>query len=144
MLVSSAGGHWVELRRLDPAFAGFEKLYVTTKAEYESQISDGQFFVVPDAMRWNKFLLLRLCFSMLALLLMLRPACIVTTGSAPGFFALFWGKKLGIKTVWLESISSVEEMSLSGRKAKPYADLWLTQWEHLAGTDGPYFKGSIL
>ncbi len=28
-------------------------------------------------------------------------------------------------------------MSLSGRMVKPYADLWLTQWEHLSKHDGP-------
>ena len=30
---------------------------------------------------------------------------------------------------------------LSGRKAGPRADLYLTQWPHLAGPDGPEYAG---
>jgi hypothetical protein len=61
-----------------------------------------------------------------------------------GFFALFFAKKMKIKTIWVDSLANVEQMSLSGSKVKPYADLWLTQWEHLATPTGPYFYGAVL
>ena len=51
---------------------------------------------------------------------------------------------MGIKTIWIDSLANAETMSLSGLKVKPYADLWLTQWEHLATPKGPYFYGAVL
>jgi len=35
-------------------------------------------------------------------------------------------------------------LSLSGRRVGPWADLWLTQWEHLARPEGPEYRGSVL
>ena len=35
-------------------------------------------------------------------------------------------------------------MTLSGRMVKPFADLYLVQWEHLARPDGPHYRGSLL
>jgi len=68
----------------------------------------------------------------------------VTTGSAPGLLALRLARLLGMRTVWIDSVANVEELSLSGRKARRYADLWLTQWPHLAKEQGPEYRGSLL
>ena len=32
----------------------------------------------------------------------------------------------------------------SGQKIGRHADLWLTQWPHLARPEGPFFKGAVL
>jgi hypothetical protein len=34
-------------------------------------------------------------------------------------------------------------LSMSGRRAGPYATLWLTQWPHLAQEGGPEYRGSV-
>ncbi len=144
MLVSSSGGHWVQLNRLLPAFDGCEKIFVTTELKYQVTVGANKFLLVPDANRWNKLRVLHLALVMLKHILITRPDVVVSTGAAPGFFALFFGKKLGAKTIWLDSIANVDELSLSGQKVKSYADLWLTQWEHLATPDGPRYEGGLL
>ena len=144
MLISSSGGHWVQLNRLVPAFSECDKVFVTTNSEYRSQVAYSEFHVTPDATRWNKFKMLWMATKMLVLLIKCRPDVVVTTGAAPGFFALFIAKKMGCKTVWIDSIANVDEMSLSGQKVRPHADLWLTQWEHLARPEGPHFMGAVL
>lgn len=144
MLVASSGGHWVQLNRLNKAFVGYEKVYVTTEEKYRSQAKGNLFLVVPDASRWNKLRVLWLAVMMLKHVLAIRPEVVVSTGAAPGFFAVFFGKMLGAKTVWLDSIANVDELSLSGQKAGKYADLWLTQWEHLAKPKGPQYVGAVL
>jgi UDP-N-acetylglucosamine:LPS N-acetylglucosamine transferase len=93
---------------------------------------------------WNKIRLIWQALSVLMLLIKLRPAVVISTGASVGFFALFFAKKMKIKTIWVDSLANVEQMSLSGSKVKPYADLWLTQWEHLATPTGPYFYGAVL
>ncbi len=66
-----------------------------------------------------------------ALVVRVRPRVIVSTGAAPGFFALRIGSLIGAKTLWVDSFANAEELSLSGRKASKFADLALTQWKHL-------------
>jgi UDP-N-acetylglucosamine:LPS N-acetylglucosamine transferase len=78
------------------------------------------------------------------LVLKTRPHVVVTTGAAPGFAAIVFGRLLGAKTVWIDSIANSETLSTSGAKAKRWADVWLTQWEHLAGTGGPDYWGGVL
>ena len=144
MLVASSGGHWVQLNRLVPAFEGCEKIFVTTAAKYRSAVDGSKFLLVPDASRWNKFRVLWLALVTLKHVMTVRPDVVVTTGAAPGYFALLFGKKIGAKTIWIDSIANVEELSMSGRMAVKYADLWLTQWEHLAAPNGPVFMGAVL
>lgn len=144
MLVSSSGGHWVQLNRLLPAFEDCEKIFVTTEPKYRSAVGNNRFLLVPDASRWNKLRVLCLAVIILKHVLTVRPDVVISTGAAPGFFAVFWGKKLGAKTIWLDSIANVDELSMSGRMAGKYADLWLTQWEHLASPDGPKYAGAVL
>jgi UDP-N-acetylglucosamine:LPS N-acetylglucosamine transferase len=144
MLVSSSGGHWVQLNRLVPAFDGCEKIFVTTEPKYHIAVGNNRFLLVPDASRWNKLRVLWLAVAILKHVLTVRPDVVISTGAAPGFFALFWGKKLGAKTIWLDSIANVDELSMSGRMVGKYADLWLTQWEHLALPEGPQYAGAVL
>ena len=69
---------------------------------------------------------------------------VISTGAAPGCFAVILGRILGARTIWLDSIANVDRVSLSGRLVRRYAGLWLSQWEHLAGQKGPEFQGTVL
>ena len=134
----------MQLNRISPAFEDCEKIFVTTEPKYRSAVGNNRFLLVPDASRWNKLRVLWLVVITLKHVLTVRPDVVISTGAAPGFFAIFWGKKLGAKTIWIDSIANVDELSMSGRMARKYADLWLTQWEHLASPDGPKYAGAVL
>jgi len=88
--------------------------------------------------------LIRQLFEVLFAVLRYRPDVIITTGAAPGYFALRFGKLIGARTIWIDSMANAEELSKSGQEVRKYADLWLTQWEHLAQSDGPQFMGKVL
>jgi UDP-N-acetylglucosamine:LPS N-acetylglucosamine transferase len=144
LFISSSGGHWIQMRRLEPAFEEFDKCYISTDPSYYQFVTRNNFYSIPDASMWNKPYLLIQAIKIFFLLLVIRPNVVISTGASSGFFALFFAKKMKIKTIWVDSLANVEKMSLSGLKVKPYADLWLTQWEHLATVNGPYFYGSVL
>lgn len=143
LAVASGGGHWVQLLRLRKAFIGTEVAFMTTNPEYQSEVSE-KLYIVKDANLNKKFHLMLMFIQVLWILVRFRPDVIVTTGAAPGFAAIMLGKILGAKTIWLDSIANGEELSASGKRAKKWADQWLTQWEHLATEKGPYFKGKVL
>jgi UDP-N-acetylglucosamine:LPS N-acetylglucosamine transferase len=142
--ISSGGGHWVQLLRLRPAFQGRDVLFVTVHDAYRTQVPDRRFRAISDATRWNKLGLVRMGLQILWILLRERPGAVVSTGAAPGYFAIRLGKLLGARTVWIDSIANVETLSLAGQLAGRHADLWLTQWPHLARPDGPQFLGGTL
>ncbi len=144
LAISSGGGHWVELLRVKPAFADCEVAYVTVQRDYENDVPDRRFYVVKDATRWNKRALVLMAARVLVIMIRERPDVVITTGAAPGYFALRFGQWFGAKTIWLDSIANVEELSMSGRIAGKYADLWLTQWEHLAVAEGLEYAGAVL
>ena len=158
LAIASAGGHWVQLQRMRPAWSNCRISYVTTLDGYKQQVTsdayargweEPEYFVVTDANRWQKFRLLKQVLEILFLIIRLRPDVVISTGAAPGFFAIKLGKIFGAKTIWIDSIANAEELSLSGRKVRNSADLWITQWEHLATSDEncnekPKFFGSVI
>ena len=145
LFVSSSGGHWIQLRRLRPAFDGWTRFYACTNAGYRSTLDpDEHFFALPEASRWNKLRLVHQALTVLWVVLRTRPEVVVSTGASPGFFSMFFGRLLGKKTIWIDSIANVDELSLSGQQARRFADLWLTQWEHLARPEGPKHFGAVV
>jgi len=145
LAISSGGGHWVQLLRVRPAFADCNVIYATVSDEYRVDLEPGAILcVVPDSNLWNKLNLVRSAVAILLLLLRIRPDVVVTTGAAPGYFAARIGKMVGARVVWIDSIANAEELSLSGKMAGRFADLWLTQWSHLARDQGPVCFGNVL
>jgi len=61
-----------------------------------------------------------------------RPSVVVSTGAAPGYLAIRCARLMGARTLWIDSVANIEELSMSGRLASTTADLCLTQWPHLA------------
>lgn len=144
LALSSGGGHWVQLLRLRPAFQGCDVVFATVSEGYRSEVDGAEFRVVPDANRSRKLALLHCAWSIFRLLLAERPDVVISTGAAPGYFAIRLGRLLGCRTIWVDSIANAEELSMSGRKAGGCADLWLTQWPQLAREGGPRFFGNVL
>lgn len=145
LALSSGGGHWVQLLRLRPAFANCDVVFATVNEGYRANLAAGsEFRIIPDANRWNKLGLLKVLFAIFRLLWRERPDVVISTGAAPGYFAVRIGNLLGARTIWVDSVANGEELSLSGQKAGPHAALWLTQWAHLAKPGGPHHHGSVL
>ncbi len=144
LAIASGGGHWVQLTRLCAAFEDCDVTYITTLEGYRSQVAPESFHVVRDASRWDRVGLVVQAVKILRLIIWIRPDVVITTGASPGYFAVRFGKWFGARTLWLDSIANVDELSLSGREAGKYVDLWLTQWPDLARSDGPHFVGAVL
>ena len=118
------------------AFAGVHVLY-------REDVGEARFHCIPDLTRWSKWRAVPLGIKLVAIFLQERPDVVVTTGSAPGYFAIRLAKMAGLRTVWIDSIANVETLSSSGQRAGSYADLWLTQWPHLARPEGPQYAGAL-
>lgn len=73
----------------------------------------------------------------------IKPRCVISTGAMPGLLFIIVARCLGIKTIWIDSVANVDELSSSGKVAIRFSTVHLTQWEHLEG-GRTHFEGRVL
>jgi UDP-N-acetylglucosamine:LPS N-acetylglucosamine transferase len=145
MAIASGGGHWVQLRRIMPALDGMDVFYVSLDPSLAADVPGHDYYTIRDVSRRDRFGILIVVWQLLKILFKERPKVVITTGSLPALIGLILAKYLfGAKTIWIDSIANAEKLSASGKKAGKVADLWLTQWPHLSGPDGPKHWGAVL
>jgi hypothetical protein len=154
LAVASGGGHWIQLYRMRPAWNGHHVTYASTMPDIRSDLAresrkQGKgpppFVALPEANRWQKWRIIWVIIRVAILVIRVRPDFVVTTGAAHGYFAVRFGRLIGAKTIWIDSLANADELSMSAVLARPFADVWLTQWEHLARPDGrPDFHGAVM
>src|SRR4030042_2616816 len=104
LAVASAGGHWIQLLRLRPAFDTCEVIYASTSQGNADEVDGFEFYPIINATRksfWNFFVMF---FQIVALLKKIRPDIIVTTGSAPGLLTLAVGRLFRTRNIWIDSM----------------------------------------
>jgi biofilm PGA synthesis N-glycosyltransferase PgaC len=144
LCVASGGGHWVELMRLAPAFGGHNVAFATVDRRYVAEVSGARFHTIQDVTRWDTWRCAKTLVKLAWILATEKPDVVVSTGALPGYMAVRLAKWFGAKTIWLDSIANVDSLSMSGQRAGKHADLWLTQWPHLAKPGGPLYRGTVL
>ena len=72
LAVASGGGHWVELRRLYPAFESLDVAFVSVHPAYEEQVQGHRYYTVRDVTRWDRWGLIVLTAQLLRILLIER------------------------------------------------------------------------
>jgi UDP-N-acetylglucosamine:LPS N-acetylglucosamine transferase len=141
--IASAGGHWIQLLRLKPAFESEELIFVSTDPAFAETVKGHRFYDVPDANRWNKMQVLKMAVQVFRIMRREKPDVVISTGAAPGLLGMIAGRAVGAKTVWIDSIANVERLSLSGKLASHVASRTFTQWPHLA-TATVFYNGNVL
>lgn len=133
LAVASIGGHWIQLLRItQPLDELYEVVYMSTHPKCKSMIGKNSFFHIPDFNRWTIWKAIPTMVKIFFILLKVRPSAVVTTGAAPGLLTLIIARFLLIKTIWIDSIANVKELSGCGKLAKKFAKYVYTQWPDLA------------
>lgn len=144
LAVASGGGHWIQLLRLRPAFAGCRVTYATVNPGSRADVPGCAFHTVPDGNRDTKAALILMALRILILVLLVRPHVVVSTGAAPGYFACRFAKLVGAKSLFIDSVANAEDMSLSAKLATSHASRVYSQWSRVADKFGVECHGSVL
>ena len=132
-LAASAGGHISQLLKLAESWDGYETFCVTTTQVVRDKLSRfGEVYVVGECNREHPWRVILVSIRCMNAILSERPNVVISTGAAAGCIMCFLGKMIGAKVVWIDSITNIEKLSLSGRMVRYIADLFLVQWPHLA------------
>jgi len=145
-LVASAGGHLSQLLKIVQAVNGYEAFVVTTsEAVRENLTRFGRVHVVGECNRQHSLRVVRVVLTCWRILRRERPDVILSTGAAAGCVCCFLGKLMGAKIVWVDSITNVDRLSLSGWLVRYIADLFIVQWAELARKyRGTEYVGTIV
>lgn len=150
-LTCSSGGHLDELLNIVDVFYGHDLFFVLAKTQKTEKIEElARVYYVKNApslydiskskvkirkalhflplIKYNLLILLD-CFN---ILWNERPQLIFGSGSEPTIIVIILGKLLGAKIVYLESLTRIKELSITGRISYYISDLFLVQWPQLA------------
>jgi beta-1,4-N-acetylglucosaminyltransferase len=131
-LVCSSGGHLYELYSLQSAWRGHERFWVTFEAEDSCYLLKGErvYWAYQPTNR-SVLNLFRNLWLAVRILSKEKPHVVLSTGAGVGVPFLYIAKLLGCKTIYIESIARVKELSLSGKLVLPIADMFYVQWPEL-------------
>jgi len=143
-LVCSHGGHLTEMLRLIEAFQNHDFFFITYHSPRTAKLPHTKFLIRNIGV--NPFLMLTESFKILKILLRNNPDIILSTGSEIAIPALYLGKMLGKKTIYIESWCRITTASGTGRIVYPISDIFLVQWPQLLKLYGKKakFKGAVI
>ena len=133
LLVCSSGGHLLQLLGLHDAWGDEERVWVTfDKADARSLLRDEQVHYAYGPTNRNVPNMLRNARLAIKLLRSVRPRAMVTTGAGVAVPFAWIARVLGIPVIYVESLTRIEGLSLSGRMIAPAAQRVYVQWPELA------------
>lgn len=147
LAVASPGGHWIQLNIiLEKLVASkeYEVIYVSAGKDLKEKVAPAKYYSVVDANSQTKLKLVILAVQLLFILLKERPRSLISTGAALGAISLLIARKIGVFTIWIDSIANIESISKSGKIVLNHSDVFLSQWEKFSQHKKINYKGSVL
>jgi beta-1,4-N-acetylglucosaminyltransferase len=146
LIVCSSGGHLLQMQELRAAWAPYERTWVTfDKSDARSLLRDERVVHAHSPTNRNIPNLLRNLRLAFRMLRRERPAAILTTGAGVAVPFAWVGRLLGVPTIYIESVTRIDGLSLSARLIKPVATRMYAQWPELAeaSNGGVRFAGNL-
>ena len=134
-LVSSTGGHFMELMQLLPALEGCDFYIVTEKNPSTTPIVEkySHYYLVQQQRRgWTFPFKFAYNIVMSAIYLIKeKPSIIITTGAGASYPTCKLAKILGKKVIYIESFAKLNNESVTGRMVYSFADKFFVQWPEM-------------
>ncbi len=145
LLVCSPGGHLLQMLRLQPAWDDFERSWVTLEAaDAEHLLRDERVIVAHGPTNRSVRALLANLWLAWIVVRRERPDVILSTGAALAFPFFLAGRLHGARLVYVESLTRIHGLSLTGKLVHPLADAFFVQWPEAAGRRRARFEGGLL
>jgi beta-1,4-N-acetylglucosaminyltransferase len=147
LLVCSPGGHLSQMERLMSAFDGHRLALLTYHSPRDPKPLAGvdRTYLVPYV-GTNPIAMLRATPTFVKAFYRERPHALVSTGSEIAIVPFLLARILGIRALYIESLSRVHTRSATGRIVYFLADRFFVQWEGLADVYGPKaeYRGRVV
>lgn len=146
LLVCSPGGHLQQMLALKPAWGEMDQAWVTLEgADVGYLLADEKVTLGNGPTNRSLRALIANLGLAWKLLRRDRPDAILSTGAGLAVPFFLVGKLLGIRLVYVESVTRTETISLSGKLVYRLADRFFVQWPQVAeGRRRAVYAGSVL
>jgi len=127
-LVSSSGGHWEQLQKLQPLIDKYEGFYVTEKTQFDANAkyfmkqTDLKDKLMPFKMLWNGLYAVWIWIKE-------RPDFVITTGTMVAYPFYLLAVLFHKKFVFIETFGRADMPTVAGKKMEKRSDLFIVQWE---------------
>jgi beta-1,4-N-acetylglucosaminyltransferase len=145
LLVCSSGGHLLQLVALRDAWSGFSTRWVTFDKSDARSLLDGETvtFAYGPTNRSVKNLLRNLALAW-RLIGRVRPRVVLTTGAGVAVPFAWVARVRGARVVYVESLTRIDQPSLSCRLIAPTASRIYVQWPELVdAVPGSRYAGKV-
>ena len=127
-LVSSSGGHWEQLQKLQPLIDRYEGFLVTEKTQFPAK---ARYFMLQTDLKDKLMIPKMLVNSARALGIWMkeRPDFVITTGTMVAYPFYLLAVLFHKKFVFIETFGRADMPTVAGKKMEKHADLFIVQWE---------------
>lgn len=141
-LVCSHGGHQTELLYLMEAFKGHD-IFFTTYDSPRSKSLNYRKYLFPNFGQRPAQVFLYIP-KILSVLLRERPSLLVSNGAEIAIPFFYLGKLLGIKTMFIETYTRIDEPTVTGKMVYPVSNIFIVLWPEMLkkyGKKARYYGG---
>lgn len=138
MFISSTGGHFNELMKLEPLFKNYKVTVVTESSSNKKKLkNEYRKYNIHFLLKKSKYKIVSLfnlfinCFISLFYFIKYRPKYIVTTGAHTAGPMCCIGKIFRSKIIFIETMANINTPTKTGRIIYKFADLFIVQWEEM-------------
>lgn len=137
-LVSSSGGHWEQLQKLQPLIEKYDGFLVTEKTQFPE---NAKYFMIQTDLK-DKLMLPKMIVNgarAIKIWIKERPDFIITTGTMVAYPFYFMAVLFHKKFVFIETFGRADMATVAGRMMEKHSDLFIVQWE----TQVKHYKKAI-
>ena len=137
-LVSSSGGHWEQLRKLQPLIDKYDGFYVTEKTHFEA---DAKYLMHQTDLK-DKMMLIKMLINTIRTLYIWikeKPDIVITTGTIVAYPFYLLSILFKKKFIFIETFGRANMPTVAGRMMEKHCDLFIVQWE----TQKKFYKKAI-
>ena len=137
-LVSSSGGHWEQLQKLQPLIDKYDGFFVTEKTQYPE---NAKYFMIQTDLK-DKFMLPKMIVNgvrAIGIWVKEKPDFVITTGTIVAYPFYLMAVLFHKKFVFIETFGRANMATIAGKMMEKHSDLFIVQWE----TQVKHYKKAI-
>ena len=127
-LVSSSGGHWEQLQKLQPLIDKYDGFLVTEKTQFDE---NAKYFMIQTDLKDKLMVPKMLVNSIRTLRIWIKekPDFLITTGTMVAYPFYILSVLCHKKIVYIETFGRADMPTVAGKRMEKHTDLFIVQWE---------------
>lgn len=137
-LVSSSGGHWEQLQKLQPLIDKYDGFLVTEKAQFPEK---AKYFMIQTDLK-DMLMIPKMIVNgarTIRIWINEKPDIIITTGTMVAYPFYLLAILTHRKFIFIETFGRADMPTVAGKMMEKHSDLFIVQWE----SQKKYYKKAV-